>query len=69
MIYSKYAKILKVILSCKTFKQLKVANKYVTLAYKDGDSIVNSLLYTQLVIKSKQLEDDVASGCCLSLEN
>ena len=69
MKYTDYIKALNVILSCRTFEQLEVANKYVTLAYKDGDSIVNSLLYTQLVIISKQLEDDVASGCCLSLEN
>ena len=69
MKYTDYNKILKVILSCKTKDQFNVANKYTALAYKKGDSIVNSILYTQLVIKKKQLEDDVASGCCLSLEN
>ena len=55
MKYTDYIKALNVILNCRTFEQLEVAKKYIQLAYKDGDSIVNSLLFTQLVIKKKQL--------------
>ena len=69
MKYTDYIKALNVILSCNTLAQLVVATRYLALIYKNCDAVPKALLHTQFIVKNKQLEDDAASGCCLSLEN
>ena len=69
MKYTDYIKAAKVVVSCDTLEQLDVAGAYLELVYKNCDVLPKALLHTQFIIKNKQLEDDVASGRCLSLEN